>query len=542
MKISELVCSIMVGLSIVCACMGDREFTVVRMSDFGLDARHTEDICSKVSVALDYCRTLDTPVKLVFDKAVYPVFFDGDEALESSQDRQILYMDGFKDVIVDGGGSTFLFSGLGGVALLYRCSNVELRNFTVEWERPFITQTEIRECAPDHLDLFIDPQLYPYELRDSHVVYIFPNGEYGVARDSYNNCFTPDGEILPGVADNYQLCQLLESEAEQLPGSIVRFHGENPLDVPAGTIMTIYNVRYRTPWASLVRSSDLRLRDIVVHHSVGCGVVATDVRDLSIDRVDYRPSKGRVFTAVADAFHITNCSGQFSLTNCYVDGQGDDALNVHGRYFKALSRTSHSSEVYLSHTIPLVYPGDSVWVVDRRSMSREDTLLVAGVDVLGDSRYRLSFASPLPEDIPMEDLFFENASRYPDVLVRGNTFGKGNRARGILLTTPGHVLVEDNVFRSAGCAILVEGDLTYWYESGGVRDMTIRNNRFERCLTSPWGAAVISFTPSPEPVVDAESYHSNVRIENNLVTLAEGTSFVYDRMVGNLTVTDNEIR
>lgn len=100
-----------------------------------------------------------------------------------------------------------------------------------------------------------------------------------------------------------------------------------------------------------------------------------------------------------------------------------------------------------------------------------------------------------------------------------------NRARGILVTTPEKVLIEDNYFRTAGTAILIEGDLDYWFESGANSNVNICNNTFEDCLTSgnrdesrgQWGDAVITITPSHKPQNNQEEpYHKNINIKNNL--------------------------
>ncbi|MFH1268636.1 MAG: hypothetical protein ABIK89_23165 [Planctomycetota bacterium] len=85
----------------------------------------------------------------------------------------------------------------------------------------------------------------------------------------------------------------------------------------------------------------------------------------------------------------------------------------------------------------------------------------------------------------------------------------------ILLTTPEKTVIEKNYFRTAGTAILIEGDTSFWYESGANTDVVVRNNVFEDCLTSggsgpgirgQWGNAIISITPSHLPQsVDTET-------------------------------------
>jgi hypothetical protein len=40
------------------------------------------------------------------------------------------------------------------------------------------------------------------------------------------------------------------------------------------------------------------------------------------------------------------------------------------------------------------------------------------------------------------------------------------------------------LFNTAGAAILIEGDLNYWFESGANRNVLLRNNIFEDFLAS----------------------------------------------------------
>ncbi|MDR1455075.1 MAG: hypothetical protein LBJ01_05430, partial [Tannerella sp.] len=120
-----------------------------------------------------------------------------------------------------------------------------------------------------------------------------------------------------------------------------------------------------------------------------------------------------------------------------------------------------------------------------------------------------------------------------------------NRARGILLTTPKRALFENNIFRTAGAAILVEGDTDAWYEAGAVRNFIIRNNVFDNCLSSAepgdWGEAVICITPSHRPGSSSEEpYHQNILIENNVFKHYD-INLLYARSVRGLVFKDNRI-
>jgi len=111
----------------------------------------------------------------------------------------------------------------------------------------------------------------------------------------------------------------------------------------------------------------------------------------------------------------------------------------------------------------------------------------------------------------------ENLTWSPEVIIRDNQFAS-NRARGVLVSTPGRVLIEQNRFESSGSAILIAGDANAWYESGAVRDVVIRDNVFDAVCNSStyqFGEGVISILPEiPKPDA-AFPFHRNIRIEGN---------------------------
>lgn len=515
------------------------------MSDFGLTPEQPEEAVAKIREAYISAITQSRPFVLKFDKGTYRIEL-GDSAKHiHGQDRYLFDIVGQKGVTIDGGGSEFLFTGVAGFARIAHCSDVVLRNFSIDWERPYITQAEVRSCGDDFIDLYIDAEQYPYHVVDGRMRYICADGEYGLEQDSYNNFFTPEGNILPGSVDNYWMCDMLNGPVEEMEDGVLRFRGPMQAKAPAGSLMTLYNVRYRTAWADMTGCDNVLLRDITVYHTTGIGVRATVCSDLTVDNVDYTPrrDKGRVFSGVADAFHLVNCDGCFVMRNCDVDGQGDDALNVHGSYCRVDSLSEGGRRLYFKAPpgVALNKVGESLWLIDETTMQRSREYAIEWAGLVDGNLFAVHLSeSP---GIEFNDrLFVESASLYPDVLIEHNRFGRANRARGILLTSPGKMVVRDNVFESSGTAILVEGDLTYWYESGAVRDLTIKDNYFDRCHTSQWGHSVIAFSPSPVPEDDSlPRYHTGVSITGNRFDLIE-PSVLYARNVGGLEFKDNDIK
>ena len=130
--------------------------------------------------------------------------------------------------------------------------------------------------------------------------------------------------------------------------------------------------------------------------------------------------------------------------------------------------------------------------------------------------FEISFRQAISNSV-IAGYVLENLTWTPDVAIKDSYF-KSCRARGILVSTPGKVVIENNIFESSGSAILIAGDANYWYESGAVKDVLITKNIFKApCLTSMYQfcEGIISIFPIiPQP--DAKTpFHQNIRIIDN---------------------------
>ena len=115
-------------------------------------------------------------------------------------------------------------------------------------------------------------------------------------------------------------------------------------------------------------------------------------------------------------------------------------------------------------------------------------------------------------------------------------------ARSVLITTKGRVLVENNYFSSQMKGILIEGDNNYWYESGAVEDIMIRNNVFEN-IGYEGGPRGYALYASPlfnkDQHMGEGRYHRNVHFVGNTVKSFNG-QFVLARSVDGLVVSGNK--
>lgn len=159
----------------------------------------------------------------------------------------------------------------------------------------------------------------------------------------------------------------------------------------------------------------------------------------------------------------------------------DDATNVHGSYVRVTGITAPDQVIArINHPQQAGYEfagkGDEIDVVDAETLLAKHTLRVKKSERINAHYIQLTFTAPVESRLTVGD-GLENMSWYPELIFRNNVV-RNNRARSILVSTPRKVVVEGNTFSSMMSAILFEGDMDHWYESGAVRDVTIRNNRF----------------------------------------------------------------
>ena len=90
-------------------------------------------------------------------------------------------------------------------------------------------------------------------------------------------------------------------------------------------------------------------------------------------------------------------------------------------------------------------------------------------------------------------------------------------------------------------AILISGDANGWYESGAVKDVLIRNNRFIGCTRNGGHhGAVISIEPTNKVDDPQHPVHSGIKIVGNRFE-TWGNDPVYAYSAGDVLMEDNEV-
>lgn len=501
----------------------------INVSDFGINAQ-TKDCTPGLIKCLQACEK-EKDVELIFNKGTYNFYSDfgldkycfisnNDEGLK----RVIFSLKNMKNFTLDGQGSEFIFHGLINPFVINNSSNITLKNFSIDFSRPFHSEATILANNIDGIDIEI-PEIFPYRINNGTL--IFTGGEQvQLQKTTVSKEFVyPYGHLLEFDSKKRETAYMARDYylggtplvALSLGDRKVRIFLKD-LKGTVGNTLVFGSENRNYPGFAVSDCKDIRFDNIIIYHAGGMGIVCQRTHNVSVLSCKVTPSKGRILSTTADATHFTNCTGKIELGNSVFQNQMDDATNIHGIYVQIAKKISSTEFiVQLKHSQQLGFDflktGAQIEFVQATSLITKGYAKVLDSKRLNKDFTLIKLSNSLPPDINVGDAIGEvGDSQF--IYIHDNYIGK-NRARGMLLNCRGKAIVENNTFHTPGAAILFEGDASYWFEQGGVTDCTIQNNIFDNCLYGVWGKAVIDVSAGITEKLDVSRYNKNIKFINN---------------------------
>ena len=428
-------------------------------------------------------------------------------------------------VTVDGNGSRFVFHEGAFPFIVSGSKNVTLRDFTVDTALSPTIFAKAASVGETGFTLALEGDLPPFAIEDGSLI------------------FDREGRILSGRERRFSLHGLDKLNIKYLFSGDCRspksnlaapFVSADALSLDGRMLSFCYreDTGIRFPYAlgepfalNLAENRDVcafffedsenvTVENVCIRRFGGMGFVGSCAKDVvlrDITTADAFPS------LTADAFHFVNCSGALLLENCRMGGFLDDAINVHGVYGvleDLRGDTLHGKFGHKSHRFfKYLKDGDEVVFIDPATREIKAHAIVSAMTF--DKETGMTFTAQCGfidgADALEKGFLIEDPARMPDVTVRGCRFSDYPHIR---LSGGGKIVVENNVFERTAAGLVVHDLAQYWYESGRVHDVTVRNNIF-RSANALGGSAVVDigvpgFEPDKMPIV-----HENVRIVGN---------------------------
>lgn len=527
---------------------------IISVADFGLKPDSRVNAVPFVQKAIRACKE-NPGSTLVFPQGRYD--FWAQHAVEKEYHETNTYdvnpkilavlLDEVNDLTIDGDGSEFIMHGRMQPFTLDHCQNITLKNFTVDWDIPLTAQGTVVESTPDFMEIEIDTCQYPYIIENKRLTFVGEGWKSSVWSIMQ---FDPETHfVLPNTGDNLGWRGY---DAMKVSRGRVRLSDPkreaNKFYPAAGTILVLRHSTRDHAGIFIFHSTNTKMENLKLFHTCGLGILSQYSKDISFNDVHIIPntSKGRVLSGHDDGFHFMGCSGLLKIENCSWAGLMDDPINIHGtcsRIMEVLSPTRIKCKFMqdMSEEMEWGRPNETIGFIEHNTMRTAATGKITKFKALNKAEFIIELSAPLPTEVGA-GYVIENLTCTPDAEIRNCHFGSC-RARGLLVSTPGKVVIEDNVFESSGSAILIAGDANAWYESGAVKDVLIRNNDFRYpCNSSLYQfcEAVISIDPEIPTPEQKYPYHRNIRIVDNTFHLFD-YPILFARSVDGLTFSNNTL-
>ena len=528
--------SLLLILSIV-SCQKEETTKVINVGDYGIKPNTKQSITAQINQLIEEIEAIEGNGKktiIIFPKGRYDFYPDSNylrpyyetNTHDINPKRLAILFDTKKNITLDAQGADFIFHGHIQPFTIDHSENIHIKNVNIDWDNPLTAEGNIIEADADHILMKIDTVQFPYTLQENGLTFAaegweanwrLTGGSWLIEIDQNHIIppFTGDHGCVNGDLENV-------TYTEPSPGMVL-MEGNFTKTPTVGNYLILRHSSRDHAGMFLFHSKNIKLQNINVYHTSGLGVLSQYSENLWMQNVDMipNPHKNRFLSGHDDGLHFMGCRGDIRIDSCDAQGLMDDPINIHGTYVPVAERLNDSMiKCHYAHDMSsgLIWAkiGDLVGFVLKKDMNTRATAAVRSFRQLDKDSFVLTFEQTIPENISA-DYSLENLSCTPNVHIT-NCYVGSNRARGYLISTPGKVVIENNIFETSGSAILIAGDANYWYESGAVKDIIIRNNEFkEACNSSSYQfcKAIISIYPEIPQVDSLNPYHKNITIENN---------------------------
>ena len=603
---------------VVMAMEVDPQTTVLDVTEFGADPSGMSDSTDAVAAAIEKAKSMEGHVTLHFpngeyhfdeDHATPRVYHTSNTSSRSYPEKKVaILLEDADNITLQGDDTTIVVHGDIMALGVVRSSNIKLKGLTIDYKDAdtidlSVVKTGTDENGKPFADFYI-PAAYNYVISEDgkHIQWQGDMSEktgkpYWTWTDA-NFCamlvvykgYDRTVARCPNKAASNPFKDVVN--LEQTSDSVVRFTYDSafPTDVEEGNIYMLSDSATRkTVGAFFWESENLLVEDMDVHYLSGFGWLTQMSKNIEYKNVNFLPriNSGKYTSSNADQIHVAGCGGYFKVTDCNFSMAHDDPINIHGTYMRVEEvmddrtlkvkyihgqqggfRQFHENDQVMFYTRTYLEPAygqtdenpfiveSSVGPYEEYNGSKLDhnTEIVTfkedlPEETLNDLRKRITYSG---NDQPL--FVAENVTYTPEVTIKGNHF-KSIPTRGILCTTRKPVVIEENVFDNMAMAnIYLSNDADYWYESGPITNMTIRNNQFyiRPTASNEWGnVSGVYINPvmvNTGRVTSGETtqrdpnsgVHQNITIDSNTFHLSNDNAVTAERVEG-LTITNNTV-
>lgn len=441
--------------------------------------------------------------------------------------KSAIYLKNKNNIVIDGNGASIIIHGKMTPLLFDRCENITVKNLTIDYACPTMAEFTVLSNENGKCIIRINPECL-FRIEGNNLIWHGENGIDGksywedsyIGKQRHIKLFNPE----TGFSSDFRRDNLEFKKIRQLSENTVEIELKNKDAIlPAGSVIQTRNIVRDQTGSLFQRCKNLRFENLRIKFMHGLGMVSQFCENVAYINCDLTPAQGRTIASTADFFQFSGCKGSLKIENCKAFGAQDDYVNVHGTHLQIIDGTSDKKQITVrfmhneSWGFQAFDKGDTIDFIKWDTLIPFASAKVVDCKKVNDTDILLTLDNELPTIEFCKDVV-ENATYTPDLHVTGCDFGPTS-GRGILCTTRGKVIIENNCFHKLwGPALLVEDDCNFWFESGYTNEIVFRNNRVISCDYSSTyqGSPVIRYSPKVMNENSENFVHGKLTLTGNI--------------------------
>jgi hypothetical protein len=507
---------------------------VINVSDFGAVPDDGKDDTPAIRDALDEIRDINGKTILCFTGGTYDFF-----AVSASRANYPVtavhkqwdfvtpfHLSGLKDLVIDGGGSTFIMHGRMTPFVLYACKNLKIMRLSIEHKRPSVFELKVvaKENSEIEYEALADDQ---FIIEDNRVVWLDADDRKQIP--DVCQYYDPVKEITrrcPNPLNN--ATSITRTDKNRIRA---RYETGSRLmeEIQGGNVFQFrYAIRDQSG-VVVYECENTVFEHLNIYSWNGLGFVCQFCRDLTFRNMRMEPEPGskRSNAGFADAIQVFACQGEVLIENNRFAGMHDDHIIVYGQMMKVANVESQRmlEAVFTCNEIEGFLnfrKGDFLVLRNPGTLEAEDGFKVEDSELLDDKTMCIWIDGDITDEY--RDYWIENQTWIPEkVTIRGNYFGRVP-TRSILMYVARESVIENNTFHRIPMeTILMRCPDGRYAIQNHVEKLSIRNNVFYECES----VLIHSYPQVQDLSLNADLY-GTIDVMDNLVIMREKMPFLLD--------------
>ncbi|MBS4206036.1 right-handed parallel beta-helix repeat-containing protein [Lederbergia citrea] len=562
---------------------------IIDVKDYGGEANSIKDHSPIVYSMLQEIKQIKDDIIISFPEGIYHFYPDHapKRAFHTSNTDTIRHpvktvcflIEELENVTIEGNGSMFIFHGDVMGLGIFHSKNIHIQNLSWDYEVSTLSELMVQSTGEEqelfYADYYLEEYI-PYEVSENGQSFYWLSEKSPYSKEYYwkeegskNDMVIVGFDEVSGVKRRFAVNEgpfaNTRLKIEELSKGKIRIYYDQalPSAIAPNRVFEFCKVIDRNTAGALIwESENICLSNVTIHYLHGFGFLVQMSGDVSFESAQFIPNTamGKHGSSFADSIHVSGAKGKITINDCTFEHPHDDPINIHGTFTRVQKIIDEKSlEVIYAHPqqagFPQYHIGDKVVFFNRATMGDEfeeeyevTNVVHPGKDGNDLQTMQVTVNKKLPfERVKNEDNEFlyvmENVTYTPEVVITNNKFAHVP-TRGILCTTRQKVLIENNNFQNITMStIFISNDSNDWYESGPVRDMTIRGNTFRVTPVDDWNYRKPAIYIHPIALGEKNSpvpIHKNITIENNIFYMHH-EYVVSAENVENLIIQNNKI-